>query len=131
MGMRDINKAISTVTTIKPAASITATTTGTTVDLAGYRAACVVLHVGVVTDGTFTPTMEESDNDSDWSTVAAGDLSGTFATVTSTTDDLIQEVGYLGSKRYIRLLMTETVASAGAFFTATVVRGAPITAPAT
>jgi len=130
MTVRDINKEVSVVTTIAPAAAATATTTGTTVDLANYRAAMVVLHIGVVTDGTFVPTLEESDNDSDWSTVAAGNLSGSFASVTAAADETIQEVGYLGTKRYLRLVMTETVASAGALFSATVVRGRPLTKPA-
>lgn len=129
-GQRDLNKEISVVTTIEPAAAVTATTTGAGVDLAGYRSAAVVLHCGVHTDGTFTPTVEESDDNSSFSTVAAADLSGSFATVTSSTDQIIQEVGYLGSKRYIRLLMTETVASTGAFFSAVVVRGNPLTLPA-
>lgn len=129
-GQRDFNKEISVVTTIEPAASITATTTGAGVDLAGYRSACVVLHTGVHTDGTFTPTVEESDDNSTFTAVAAGDLAGAFVAVVSTNDQSIQEVGYLGSKRYIRLLMTETVASAGAFFTAVVIRGNPLTRPA-
>lgn len=131
MTMRDINNAIKVVTTIEPAASITATTTGAAVDTAGYRSACAVIHSGVHTDGTFTPTLEESDaSGSDYTTVAAGDLSGSFATVTSSTDQSIQKVGYLGSKRYLRVVMTETVASAGAFFTAVIVLGDPISAPA-
>lgn len=128
---RDIHNEFSTVSTIVPQASITATTTGTTVDLSGYRAAAVVLHVGTLTDGTFTPTVEESDDDSSWSTVAAADLSGSFAAITTANDVATHEVSYLGSKRYIRLLMTETVASAGAFFSAVVVRGNPVTGPAT
>jgi hypothetical protein len=129
-GERDLNNAISVASTIAPAAAATATTTGAGVDLAGYRSAAVVLHCGVFTDGTFTPTVEESDDDSSYSTVAAGDLSGAFTAVTASTDLSVQEVGYLGSKRYIRLLMTETVASAGALFSAVVVRGNPITKPA-
>lgn len=127
--MRDLNKAIASANTIAPAAARTATTTGTGVDLAGYRSAAVVLHCGVFTDGEFTPTVEESDDDSTYTTVAAGDLSGAFTAVTSSTDDSVQEVGYLGSKRYIRLLMTESSASAGALFSALVVRGNPVSAP--
>ncbi len=127
--MRDLNKAISVATTIDPAAARTATTTGSTVDLSGYRSAAVVLHCGVFTDGEFTPTVEESDDDSSWSTVAAGDLSGAFTAVTASTDVSIQEVGYLGSKRYLRLLMTESSASTGALFSAVVIRGNPVTAP--
>ena len=131
MTMRDINNAIKVVTTIEPAASITATTTGASVDTAGYRSACAVIHTGVHTDGTFTPTLEESDaSGSGFTTVAAGDLSGTFTAITSSNDQSIQKVGYLGSKRYLRVVMTETVASAGAFFTASIVLGDPISAPA-
>lgn len=132
MTVRDIDKAISVVTTIEPAASITATTTGAAVDTAGYRSACVVIHTGVHTDGTFTPTLEESDaSGSGYTTVAAGDLTTAFTAVTSSNDQTIYKVGYLGSKRYLRLVMTETVASAGAFFTAVIVLGNPITKPTT
>lgn len=128
--MRDIDKQIKVVTTIEPAASITATTTGAEVDTAGYRAAAVVIHTGVHTDGTFTPTMEESDvSGSGFTTVAAADLTTAFTAVTSANDQTIYEVGYLGSKRYLRLVMTETVASAGAFFSAVFVLAKPITAP--
>lgn len=131
MTMRDLNNAIKVVTTIEPAASITATTTGAAVDTAGYRSAVAVIHCGVHTDGTFTPELQESDaSGSGFTTVAAADLSGSFTAVISTNDQSIQEVGYLGSKRYLKVVMTETVASAGAFFTAVIVLGNPVTAPA-
>lgn len=124
---RDINNQVSVATTIDPAAARTATTTGSSVDLAGYRAAMVIVHNGVYTDGEFTPTLEESDaSGSGFTTVAAADLSGSFSAVTSSTDVSIQEVGYLGAKRYIRLVMTESSASTGALFSAVVVRGNPV-----
>ncbi len=130
MSIRNLNREISVVNSIAPQAALTATTTGTGVDLAGYRSAAVVVHAGAVTDGTFTPTVEESDaSGSGYTAVAAADLDGSFAAITSAADDNIQEVGYLGSKRYIRVVLTETVASTGAFITATVVRGTPATAP--
>lgn len=126
---RDLDKDISVVTTIEPAAARTANTTGTGVDLAGYRSAVVVLHTGVFTDGEFTPTVEESDDNSSFTTVAAGSLSGAFTAVGASTDQSIQEVGYLGTKRYIRLMMTESSASTGALFSAVVIRGNPVTRP--
>lgn len=130
-GQRDLNNDIKVVTTIEPAASITATTTGAAVDTAGYRSAVAVIHCGVHTDGTFTPTLEESDaSGSGYTTVAAADLSGSFTAITSANDQSIQKVGYLGSKRYLRVVMTETVATTGAFFTASIVLGNPISAPA-
>jgi hypothetical protein len=131
MTIRDINKEISVVSSVAPAAALTATTTGAAVDLAGYRAATAVIHAGVATDGTFVITLEESDSaGSGFTTVAAADLSGSFADITSATDEVVQEVGYLGLKRYIRVVLTETVASTGAFISATIVRGKPLTKPA-
>lgn len=130
MTTRDINKELACASTIAPAAALTATTTGTGVDLAGYRSAAAVIHIGVVTDGTFVPTLEESDDNSSYSTVAAGDLSGSFASITSAADETVQEVGYLGSKRYLRVVLTETVASTGALVSALIVRGDPLTKPA-
>jgi hypothetical protein len=128
---RDLNKEISVVSSVAPAAALTATTTGAAVDLAGYRSAAVVVHAGVATDGTFVPTVEESDaSGSGFTTVAAADLSGSFADIVAAADENVQEVGYLGSKRYIRVVLTESVAAtSGAFITATVVRGNPRTAP--
>jgi len=130
MTVRDIHNQLSVVSSVAPAAALVATTTGASVDLAGYRAAAVVVHAGVATDGTFTPTVEESDQaGSGFTTVAAADLSGAFTPITSAADENVQEVAYLGTKRFIRVVLTETVASTGAFITATVVRGKPITTP--
>lgn len=129
--MRDLNNQISSAVCIAPAANRTATTNGTGVDLAGYRSACAVVQYGTVTDGTWTAKIEESDDNSNWSDVAGADLSGSFTARTSSNDETVEEVGYLGSKRYIRVTVTETVASStGALFNALIVRGAPITEPA-
>lgn len=104
---RDINKDVVVSTTLLPNI-VTSTTSGTTVDLAGFTKAMFVAHIGTVTDGTYAFDPEESDDDSTWTNVAAGDLSGTFANATSSADDRIQEVGYMGSKRYVRCNVTVT-----------------------
>lgn len=123
---------ISTVKAINPAAIRTSTVTGLTVDLAGYRAATFVLFNGVVTDGTHTPDPEESDDDSSWSNISASDLTTSFAALTSSsTAGTVQEVGYLGSKRYIRLNVTVTGSpGTGGYYDAVVVRQKPLTKPA-
>lgn len=129
-GQRDINKDISVATTVAPAAALTATTTGAAVDLAGFRSAAVVVHIGVVTDGTFVASLEEADAvGGPFTAVAAAGLSGAFADITAAADETIQEIGYLGSKRFIRLVLTETVASTGALVSATVLRADPLTKP--
>lgn len=131
MTVRDQNNETRVAQTVAPAAALTATTTGTAVDTIGFRSATAVIAAGVATDGTFVATLEESDvSNSGYTTVAAANLSGSFASVTSATDEVTQEVGYLGTKRYLRVVLTESVASAGAFIVAVIVLGKPITKPA-
>jgi hypothetical protein len=127
---RDLHNAISTAVSIAPAANRTANTNGTGVDLAGFRSAVALVQFGTVTDGTWTPTIEESDDNSSFAT--ATDISGSFTATTSANDETVQEVSYTGTKRYIRVVVTETVASTtGALFSALIVRGDPITKPVT
>lgn len=104
---RDIDKRLAVSSTQLPNV-VTATTTSTGVDLQGFTSAMFVAHIGTITDGTFAFDPEESDDNSTWSNVAAGNLSGAFVNATSSADDRVQEVGYLGSKRYIRCNLTVT-----------------------
>jgi hypothetical protein len=128
---RDIDKDVKVVSTIAPAAALTATTTGAAVDTVGYRSKMAIVHAGVATDGTITPSLEESDaSGSGFAAVAAANLSGAFVAITSAADEVVQEVGYLGTKRYLRVVLTEDVASTGQFITASIVLADPITRPA-
>lgn len=104
---RDINKDVAVSSTLLPNVRTT-TATGVTVDLAGFTKAMFIAHLGTITDGTFAFDPEESDDDSTWTNIAAGDLSGSFTSGTSSADDTVQEVGYLGSKRYVRCNLTVT-----------------------
>ena len=129
-GERDINKDVSVASTLLPNVR-TATASGTGVDLAGYRSAMFIAHLGTITDGTFAFDPEESDDNSAWTNIDSGDLSGSFTNGTSSADDTVQEVGYLGTKRYIRCNVTVTGSpSTGGAIGVTVVRGRPITKPA-
>ena len=105
--MRNIDKDVAVSSTLLPNVRTT-TATGVTVDLAGFDKATFIAHLGTITDGTFAFDPEESDDDSTWTNIAAGDLSGSFTSGTSSADDTVQEVGYLGSKRYIRCNLTVT-----------------------
>ena len=117
--MRDLKPVVDFLNSCRPAAR-TATVTGTGVDLARKNGAVAHLHVGTVTDGTHTPTLEESDDDTTYTTVAAGDLKGSFAALATNTD---QRVGYLGSKRYVRVKVTVSGTTTGGVYGATILRG--------
>src|SRR5690242_5947131 len=102
MASKNLKRRISPVQTLAAAAR-TASANGSGVDLAKYESAAVVFNVGTITDGTHTPKLQESDDNSTFSDVAAGDQSGTLAALASST---LQSVGYVGRKRYIRAVVT-------------------------
>jgi len=131
--MRDMKHNISAVQVFAPAA-VTSTANGTTVDLAGFNACTFVFDIGVGTDGGFAFSIEESDNDSDWTTVDAGDLIGTAPDITAAAspaeDETIATVGYVGSKRYVRAAVTVTGSpSTGMVFGVQAIKGHPLNAP--
>lgn len=91
---------------------------GDWIDMQGWEALTFTVSTGTVTDaGTasgFSFEVQESDTTaaSDATAVADADLVGTEAalTVTSDTDDdkLIGSIGYIGGKRYVRIVATGT-----------------------
>lgn len=108
---QDIDAGVSIVSTQLPNVRTTSAD-GTTVDRSGYTRAMFIAHLGTITDGTFAFDPEESDNGTDWSNIAASDLSGAFVSGTSAADDRTQKVGYLGNKRYLRCNLTVSGAPA-------------------
>lgn len=105
MAYRDIKNNVAVAASVLPLLR-TATVEGSGVDLRGYDSAMVIVDAGTVTDGTFTPSLEESDDNSTFTTVAAADLEGSFTAVTSSADDGVQSVGYKGDARYVRAVLT-------------------------
>jgi photosystem II stability/assembly factor-like uncharacterized protein len=109
------------------------TVNGTTVDLHenkdASRSAMLIVHTGTITDGSHAITLQESDNGSSWATVAATDLQGSAPTVTSTDDDVLFELGYVGSKRYLRAVVVTSGATTGGTLGATIVRAFPRRTP--
>ena len=125
MTTRDLKSNIDVTASLAPAAR-TATASGTGVDLRGYESAVVSFVPGTVTDGTHTPSVEESDDDSTYTAVAAADLLGSLANLASNVG---QRVGYRGGKRYIRAKIAVSGATTGALDAALVIRGNAVQQP--
>lgn len=129
---RDLKSNLDAAQSLAPAAR-TAAANGTGVDLAGYGSALILLALGLWTDGSFTFSVEESDDNSAFTAVASGDLLGAFTVVDGTDDDnTIQRVGYVGTKRYIRVAVAQGASpapSTGLVCSAEVLRGHPDVAP--
>ena len=110
--MKDLKSKIDFDTSIAPAA-ITATATGTGVDLLNYNSVVAVITPGTIADGTHTPKLMESDDDSTYTDVDTTDLHGAFSAIAS---DAVQTVGYIGIKRYVRIVSTVAGATTGGVY---------------
>lgn len=123
MTTRDIKNNVDVASSLEPALRATGTSNGSGVDLQGYGSAMMVVHFGAYTNGTHTPSLEHSDDNTTFTAAAASDMDGSFTAVSSSASGTTQRVGYRGSKRYIRAVMTVASGATGCYSGALVVRG--------
>ncbi len=127
--MRDIKNNLDGVSSIDPA-SITATTNGSGIDLRDFDGAMVVFQAGTADTGsgneTYAPSVEESDDNSSFSAVAASDLEGALSNMTANS---AQRVGYKGAQRYVRAVLTLGGTTPSIDASALVLRGLPHQSP--
>lgn len=114
-------------------ATRTASANGTSVDRATngsmFQDAMVVVHTGVITDGTHTVDVQESDDNTAWSSVAASELQGTEPVIAAADDNKLFVIGYKGQKRYLRVVLTTAGTTSGGTLGATVLLANPRVAP--
>lgn len=137
--MRDIKTNLSVVRVIDPDTFTADKTCDADIDLQGYEGCLVIVNVGASGDtlsGTvyWSLELEESDDDSTYTDVAAADMigdnaggSGQFALIDDPAeDDTVYSVGYIGSKRYLRVILNATgTHTNGTPIGAVAVRGLP------
>lgn len=107
------------------------------IDTQGYDSLTFVIATGNLadSDATFAVSLEHGDaaDLSDATPVPADDLVGTTAAASFTfaNDDSVRKIGYRGSKRYVRLVITPSNndALAATFLSAVAVLGHPMQAP--
>lgn len=119
-------------------AARTATANGTAVDrmLSGasgtnewFGSAMLLVHTGTITDGTHAITLEVSDDNASWAAAAAADLQGSLPSIGASNDDALYEVGYTGTKRYLRAVTTVSGTTSGGVYGATILLGFPNVLP--
>jgi hypothetical protein len=125
MDMYNVNSPSSSIR----AQAVTATLNGTGVDLQGFEGALVLLDLGLFggTTPTATIKIQESDDNTTFTDVAAADLlGGVLPAIDTTNDETTYERGYIGRKRYIRVAVTAIAGTSPSLPTsAVVVRGGP------
>lgn len=115
-----------------PAVLTDGTVNGTAVDTVGagnfFRSAMLVVVGGEIEDGTHTVTLQDSDNGTDFTAVAAGLVQGSLVAVST---DSVQRQAYLGLRRYLRASVVTASATSGGTVTAVILlsqgSGAPVT----
>lgn len=131
---KDLHHLLETpVKSLDVVATTNGTRNGASADLKGYRSCLLIVDADARTDGTHTITVQESDDDSTWTDVAAADLEFTEAGAINSSgqvvidgaadDDQAFKLGYAGSKRYVRLECVTTGATTGAILGGMIVRG--------
>ena len=127
--MRDMKNNMDAVNSLDPN-NYTATTNGTGVDVRDFDGALMVFSAGTLdvanADEVYTPSVEESDDNSTYNAVASADLEGILSNLTANS---IQRVGYRGSKRYVRAVLTISGTTPSVQAAAWVVRGIAHHAP--
>ena len=74
---------------------------GAVIDRQGSEGLEIIFQVGAYTDGSVTPLIEESDNNSDYTAVADANLTNTEASAALSAAG-VSNIGYVGFKRYVR-----------------------------
>ena len=105
------------------------------IDTFGYAQCEFLITLGSIADAdaTFAVTLEHGDDSglSDTAAVTSANLQGTLAAAgfQYDSDNGVRRIGYLKSKRYVRLTVTPTNNSSAAIFGCTALLGAPTLSP--
>jgi hypothetical protein len=122
------------------AQSVSATTTTSSVDTAGFGALCLQFVFGAFafdTTNKLTVTIEHCDDDSTYVQCSTGDLYVEGSTIdtgiafvanSASYSSAIKHVDYLGSKRYVRAVLTEG-GTVVAVLAVNAIKGLPLSMP--
>ncbi|MES2494630.1 MAG: hypothetical protein V4618_00820 [Pseudomonadota bacterium] len=124
--MRDIANSIEVRRAISPAAAVADNTpfVSQIVDIVGFEQLMFAISLGALADAdaTFAVLVEHGDvsNLSDAAAVPDAQLTGTEASAgfTFAADDKVRKIGYVGSKRYVRLTVTPANNAGNVFLSA-------------
>jgi len=124
--MRDLANHIEVRRAISPAAAIADNTAAVSqiIDRAGFDMLVFAILIGALADAdaTFAVTVDHGDEAdlSDAAAVDASNLTGTTASASFNfgDDDKVRKIGYVGSKRYVRLTVTPSNNAGNAFISA-------------
>lgn len=138
--MRDLYHNLKEVSVLHPVV-VTATATYTDIDLAGFNSCILLIDVGVDAGSGLSSshklvyTLQDSADGVTYADVETADMidltvaSGVVLTIDSTDEDnTLYKLGYIGGKRYLQLVGTET-GTVSCPISITLIKGDPANAP--
>jgi hypothetical protein len=125
MSSRDLKNDIKILNALNIASISTNTTTaGVEIDTQGYESVTFEVITGARTDGTVTPLIQESDTSGSYSgSVDDDNLIGLEADASISVAHSRSRVGYIGTKRYVKLSLVSTSVTTGLTAGASVILG--------
>jgi len=134
MAQKDLKNKVKTLVAFNiQAISSDTTTAGAIIDTLGYESVTFVIQSGTLTDGAYTPLIQDGDNSglSDVAAVSDDFLVGTEAAAAFVLadDNTTKRIGYVGKKRYVRLNIVSASTSSGGTFGAVCILGDAISQP--
>jgi hypothetical protein len=137
MAEYDLHTGVKHVAAVAPAVITATTTTSATIDTKGFESVEVLSYSGsAAMDGSFSVAVHESDaSASGFAAAADADVIGGTSTTPPVLNTPIGEeslnlrMGYIGKKRYIRIVVTELTANTTGVIGASVLLGNPSTGP--
>lgn len=121
--MRDGAAGVTIKPSVAPGAHA-ATSTGASVNVAGYNSAACYFIAGSWTDGSHTPKLQDSPDGNTWTDVAIGPAMTSAATMAN------WKAGYTGANGYLRAVVTVSGATVGATYAGVIILGLPLKTPA-
>lgn len=132
---RDLYNNIKIVQSLAPA-TLTAVVDGAGVDTLGYESAVMFLDVGTQAGDSGTFKFQHSDDNSTFADIPAAELLGEASAtagdplvITTANDAAIYKRGYIGSKRYLRIVNSAETTAENIPVYAGVILGNPRHAP--
>jgi len=131
MASRDLKNNIKIANALNIASISTNTTTaGVEIDTQGYESVTFEIITGARTDGTVTPLIQESDVLGSYSgSVDDDNLIGLETDAALSVAQSRSRIGYIGTKRYVKLSLVSTSVTTGLTAGASVILGNPKSAP--
>lgn len=124
-----IYKNAQTVVSLLPAVRTTGAATGSAVQWGDCMSVMAIITAGTLTDGSHVVEIQHSDDNVTYTAVPDAQLLGTEPTLTSSVDDRSVDIGYIGTKPYLRGIVTSATATTGGVIGVSFLKAHPYQGP--